>query len=276
MSPKPTVIVTGAARGLGYEMAVGLAEAGFHVIAMCRPGLLSADASDAGLPVGDRLARYDGDVTDVGSCAGAVEFALTRFGSLDVVVNNAALSHDTFLKFHDSEFGDIPVDDWRRQFDVNVTGPFLMARAVVPHLRSQGWGRIINLSTSMSTMLAAGVLPYGPTKAALEAMSVGWAAHLKGTGVTVNELLPGGPAGPRVPQKHWWGADLAVWPGSIMVPPLVWLASRASDGVTGQRFIARLWDPDLPPAEAARRAGHPGGWPSSEAEHSQSPRAIDT
>ena len=82
---------------------------------------------------------------------------------------------------------------WRRLMDINVAGPFLMARAAVPHMITQGAGRIVNVTTSLDTMLAAGMAPYGPSKAALEAGTAVWAKDLAGTGVTANVLVPGGP-----------------------------------------------------------------------------------
>lgn len=264
-------IVTGAARGLGRAMAVGLLDAGLDVVALCRPRPAGEEAIP---PAPDRdWVRVDGDVTNPADCARAVSVAREVFGRVDVVVNNAAIAHDPFPKVHDSDFEDIDPEAWRRIADVNMTGPFLMARAVVPHLVAQRWGRVINLSTSRFTMLMAGVLPYGPTKAALGAMTVGWAAHLAGTGVTVNEVLPGGPAGQDDAPKHWRRPGQRSWPAGVMVPPVRWLASEASDGVTGRRFVARLWDPSLPDAEAAAAAGFPADLPLGEEDYSREPEA---
>lgn len=75
----------------------------------------------------------------------------------------------------------------------DIGGPFLMTRACVPVMIAQGFGRIVNISTSRSTMVRVGQDPYGPTKAALEASSRIWATELAGTGVIVDVLLPGGP-----------------------------------------------------------------------------------
>ena len=87
----------------------------------------------------------------------------------------------------------MPDDLWRRYFAVNVGGAFSMTRAVVPIFRKQKWGRVINVSTSILTMMRKGFVPYGPTKAALEAWSLILSRQLEGSGITVNVVLPGGP-----------------------------------------------------------------------------------
>ena len=148
---------------------------------------------------------------------------------------------------------------WERFFAVNVTGPMLMVRAAAPHMRKSGWGRIVNNTTSFFTMLR--VLPYGASKAALEAMSAIWAKEFEGSGVTVNVLVPGGPTDtPFVADESGIPRDKMLKP-AVMEAPIRWLASHASDGVTGKRFVAALWDPNEDDATAANKAGAPIGWP---------------
>jgi NAD(P)-dependent dehydrogenase (short-subunit alcohol dehydrogenase family) len=258
-------VVTGAGRGLGRAIVEGLLAHGATVVAVCRPGGTRLESAD------ERLLVVDGDVSVEADCARVVAATLDRFGRLDALVNNAAIAHAPFPLLHDTDPATIAADDWRRIFAVNVHGTFLMSRAAVEPMLAAGWGRVINVSTSKSSMLAPGVLPYGPSKAAVEAMTVGWARHLEGTGVTVNEVLPGGPAGPPSADKHWWAPGARTWPASIMVPPLRWLVSRASDGVTGMRVVARLWDPSLPDDAAARGASFPAGWPLGAEDTAQPP-----
>ena len=138
---------------------------------------------------------------------------------------------------------------------VNVNGTFQISHIVTPHLIANGWGRIVNINTSLVGLSQRHNSPYGVTKAALESATLIWAGDLAGTGVTVNSLLPGGacdtdPNRPPVP-----GARLL--PVDIMNPAIVWLASRHSDGKTGGRYIGRLWDPRLPPDQAAAGASTP-------------------
>jgi 3-oxoacyl-[acyl-carrier protein] reductase len=119
-------------------------------------------------------------------------------------------------------------------------------------------GKIVNISTSDRTLVRKQGSPYGPSKAFVEAASRIWAQDLEGTGVTVNVLLPGGAfdnSRPDAPDAPPGGATL---PASIMRAPAVWLASDLSDGHTGERFIAKSWNEDLPLPEriaAARDQG---------------------
>jgi 3-oxoacyl-[acyl-carrier protein] reductase len=155
-------------------------------------------------------------------------------------------------------FWTVPVAAWRTIVDTNLTGAFQMARAAMPAMLAQRHGRIVNISTSDITMVRNGYSPYGPTKAGLEAASRVWAQDAAGTGVTVNVLLPGGASDtdllPGGPNRR--GADGNLLDPAIMRAPIVWLAD-APKTVTGQRFVARLWNPALPPDEAAAAARSP-------------------
>src|ERR1700732_4191473 len=114
-----------------------------------------------------------------------------------------------------------------------------MARHAVPVMLKAGCGRIVNVSMSQGTMRRRGFSPYGPSKAALESETIIWAQDLAGTGVTVNALLPGGaPLTGMVPDDAPDDAKSALLDPTIVVPPLLWLVSPESDGVTGQRLIA--------------------------------------
>jgi 3-oxoacyl-[acyl-carrier protein] reductase len=103
--------------------------------------------------------------------------------------------------------------------------------------------------------------PYGVTKAAIEAETLIWAQELAGTGVTVNSLIPGGAADTEfvhaASRKELAAMGRTLLPPSVMVPPILWLASPLSDGVTGARFVGKLWDDALSPADAAKKALEP-------------------
>jgi NAD(P)-dependent dehydrogenase (short-subunit alcohol dehydrogenase family) len=255
-------LVTGAASGMGRVMARALAAAGARVAGM--------DIDTAGL---DRLAaepvfagrflKLAGDVSQIAAAKGAVAKVVETCGALDILINCAGISmarasggKQSRIKFHEAD-----PEGWQRILAINAGGTFLMARFAAEHMVKRGFGRIINVTTSFDTMLAEGLSAYGASKAALEAGSAVWSKDLAGTGVTVNVLVPGGPTEtpgffpPGVPRPP------VLLNPEIMGVPVVWLASPASDGITGCRFIARDWDLKLPPAEAAARVRAPVGWP---------------
>lgn len=254
-------IVTGAGRGLGRSMALGLARAGAQVIATA-----ARERAEIELvaELSERITALLADVAREDDCQRAVAMALERFGHLDILVNNAARGmkyvSENFMT-EPTRFWEVEPETWQMVIDTNVVGPFLMARAAVPPMLKSSWGRIVNVSVAQGTMRRAGFSPYGPSKAALESETVIWAQDLAGSGVTVNALLPGGatrtgmiPAG--FPAER--AAELL--DPDIMVTPLLWLASPAANGVTGMRFVASKWRIDLPDAEAAIGAREDAGW----------------
>ena len=123
------------------------------------------------------------------------------------------------------------------------------------------------VEATVAALKAKGVTAYGEAvdvadKAALEAASSSWADDLKGTGVTVNVLVPGGAADtPLVPQDSPFDRATMVRP-EVMMAPICWLMSEDSDGVSGMRFIGNLWDPKKPWQEASKAAGAPVAWPA--------------
>jgi len=134
-----------------------------------------------------------------------------------------------------------------------------MARAIAPVLVQQGWGRIVNVTTSHFTMVMDGFSPYGPSKAALEAATVIWAKDLANTGVTVNALVPGGPANTRmIPLSEVPDRSTLIQPDA-MIAPICWLMSRASDGVTNRRIIAKEWNSAVA-RDTPAQVGAPAGW----------------
>lgn len=253
-------LVTGASRGLGREMALELAAAG---ASLCLTGAGPSDglqqtAADARAAGGEAIA-LPADVADPAACAGAVAATLVRFGRIDALINNAGIGmrrvSETFNAIP-TRFWETDPADWRAIIDANLNGAFNMARAAAAHMVAQGSGKIINISTSDQTMVRRGYAPYGPSKAGLEAASRIWAQDLDGTGVSVNVFLPGGAADTDLlpPSANKQGADGNLLPAAVMRRGIVWLCSPASDGVSGARFIARLWDPALPDREAAAGA----------------------
>jgi len=158
------------------------------------------------------------------------------------------------------KFWTVGEDVWKLIFAVNADAVFRLCVAVTPGMITRGWGRIVNVTTSLETMIRPGMSPYGPAKAANEALSAIMAKDLHGTGVTVNVLVPGGPAATRMMPEFVDTAPEKLISPDVMVPPVVWLLSTASDGITGRRFRASAWKRDMDPYEAARVSGAPAAW----------------
>ena len=256
-------VVTGAASGMGKVMARALAAAGAKVagVDVDAAGLdrLGAEAVFAG-----KFLKLVADISKSADCRCAVEQIVAGLGGLDILINCAGISMSSAAGHKEAriKFFEADPDAWQRIVAINCVGAFLMARFAAAPMIERGWGRIINVTTSFDTMLAAGLSAYGASKAALEASCVSFAKDLEGTGVTANVLVPGGPTDtpgffppgkPRPP---------VLLDPEIMGVPVVWLASPQSDGISACRFIARDWDRSLPPAEAAQRARTPAAWPA--------------
>ncbi|MBM3607932.1 MAG: SDR family oxidoreductase [Alphaproteobacteria bacterium] len=259
-------LVTGAGAGLGRAMALGLAEAGAFVIGADVDGAAAQEAAQQANTAahGGRMIAQVCDVRDAAQCEKAVEAAREAFGSIDVLVNCAGLNMAIFSKDFLTDpvrFWNVDPGKWQMLYDVNVRGPFLLSRAAAPHMIARKWGRIVNITTSYSTMMREGNTPYGQAKAAMEAASACWAEDLAGTGVTCNVLIPGGAADTAmIPADAPVERSRLVSP-QAMIAPLCYLASSASDDVSGKRIIARDWNPQSPVQENIERAVAPAAWP---------------
>jgi len=235
--------VTGGTSGLGWAMARALAVAGSRVALTGRSGERARQVA-ADLPGAIGLAL---DVRSEASVAQVVQEAWSRLGGVDMLVNNAGIGMRTVNPDFMTEprgFWLVSPAGFRDVIETNLTGYFLMARAVTPRMLAAGEGRIVNISVNEATMTRAGFVPYGPSRAGTEAMSRVMAADLRGSGVTVNLLRPGGatatgmvPDGPRP-----GGGSLPLLDPAVMGPPIVWLASAEAAGVHDEHISATEFD----------------------------------
>ena len=260
------VIITGAGGGMGSAMTLGVVARGAQVTAVdADPASVEAVAKAAAENGGEgAVLPVVADVTRLEECRKIVDQTRARFGGMHVLVNNAGVGMQTIRANYMNEpvrFWEADLDRWQHLMDVNWKGPFMLSSVAAPHLIAQGWGRIVNVTTSLDTMHRRAYTPYGPSKAALEAASSGWAKDLEGTGVTVNVLVPGGPTNTGfIPSEAPFDRAALVQPG-VMVAPICWLVSDDSDGVTDCRFVGRYWDTNLPPSEASEGSKAPAAWP---------------
>ncbi|MCB2107454.1 MAG: SDR family oxidoreductase [Rhodobacteraceae bacterium] len=255
------VIVTGSSRGFGWSIAQELLKAGARVTLTGRSerSLAPVRAEDEGSAGRGRCIAVAGDVTRVEDCRRTVAETVSAFGRVDVLINNAGRS---YLEFEadgskSTPFYEIDEDAFRAIIETNLLGVFYMTKAAVPHMIKQNFGKVFSISTSLSNMVRAGNSPYGSSKAALETTHRVWSQELKGRGIDVNILLPGGASDTalipsnRVPGEIGERAKNGrLLPGDIIVPPAVWLCTDATNGVTGERIIAKFWNESLSPDDA--------------------------
>jgi NAD(P)-dependent dehydrogenase (short-subunit alcohol dehydrogenase family) len=257
-----TAIVTGAARGLGAAIAIGLARNGIRLALVDIADLSQTHAAVVTEIGEDAVASFKADIADSSDAAAVVAEACARFGSVDILVNNAgigAASIRTDFISRPIRFWEIDAEIWARIMATNANGAFFLEHAAVPGMIERRWGRVINVTTTFQTML--NFEAYGPSKAALEAHSYIAARALAGTGVTLNVLIPGGPADTAQVTEDIGVPRAKLLPPSIMVPPLLWLCSEEGGAITGRRFSAADWDTTIPATEAVERASQPLAWP---------------
>lgn len=265
MARARVALVTGAAGGIGQAFVAALLDAGIHVLATDRlePELRAMDARLRAGTAAGRLHVAPADITAAGAAEQLVRDTLAAFGAIDILVNNAgvgmgSLRSDNWL--NPLRFWEVTPEQWERFFAINSTATFLLSRAAAPHMVAQRWGRIVNITTSLGSMLRRGYTPYGPSKAAPEALTSVMANDLAGTGVTANVLIPGGVTNtPMIPDGSRFDRRELLQP-EVMVAPLLYLVSEAAAEVNGRRVLAIDWDPALPPAQAAAKAGAPVAW----------------
>ena len=237
-------VITGASSGLGYTMAKALLEKGATVALSARPGEKLDNAVNTLVQTGLDAYALPMDVCNEDSIIEAVSWVGEKWKRLDLLVNNAALMmHRIYPDFLTSPkpFYEIHPDVFRKVVDTNLTGYFLVARGFLPMMIEQNKGRIVNISTSFSTMNR--FAPYGPSRAGSEALSNIMAAELNKFGIMVNLLLPGGAVntgGILNDMNH--ELPFTLLSPEIMADPIVFLASSLADGITGERIIAKEFD----------------------------------
>jgi citronellol/citronellal dehydrogenase len=233
-------IVTGASRGIGRALAVGLADAGAAVVCAARSGTTSHTGlpgtahatADAIRDAGGRALPVRCDIGSADELRALVDAAIAEFGGVDVLVNNAMAS--TRAPFIDST-----LDQWDESMQVNVRSLFVTAQAVLPTMRARGGGSIINISSGAAdpavTGMPPGYLTYSVAKAALERFSTALAGELADDNVAVNALRPGAVKTEQSVHELGEDWDWTGWgPPEAVAPSVVYLAAQRADGVTGR------------------------------------------
>jgi NAD(P)-dependent dehydrogenase (short-subunit alcohol dehydrogenase family) len=170
-------LVTGSTAGIGFAIAEALANEGATVIVNGRTQKRVDEA------LASLNGRVEGVAADLGTAEGAAVVA-RRYPDVDILINNLGI-------FEPKPFEQIPDEDWRRFFEVNVLSGVRMSRQYLPGMKQRNWGRIIFISSESGSQIPGEMVHYGMTKTAQIAVARGLAETTKGTNVTVNSVLPG-------------------------------------------------------------------------------------
>lgn len=182
-----TAIVTGAGQGLGRAFAEALAAEGAKVVVAEINEVCAKLTVDAIVEAGGEAFAVGTDVTDLDSCASMASAAMERYGNIDILINNAAVYDGLRM----APFDTIPVDDWDRVMAVNVKGVWLASRACVPAMRAQGYGKIINMSSTVAWVAPPMMPHYVASKGAVVSLTRALAKELGESGIRVTAVAPG-------------------------------------------------------------------------------------
>ena len=231
-------IVTGGARNIGAVYAKALAAEGARVvIADVLDGSAAAEAISA---AGGQAVAVETDVSREDDTLRMAQAAMDAFGRIDILVNNAAI----YLSINRRPFYEISAEEWDRVTSVNIKGTFLCAKAVLPHMRDQEGGRIINISSNTVMAGTPNFLHYVASKAALIGMTRSMARELGTFGINVNAIAPGlvehegqtVPAEISASRVDARSIKRQQVPGDL-TGAVLYLASADSDFVTGQTLV---------------------------------------
>ncbi len=224
-------LITGASQGLGRALALACAREGARVVINARSEESIRPVAEEVESAGAEVLALAADVSKSSDVEGMVGAAVERFGRVDVLVNNAGLLGPRVA------IAEYPEEEWRRVIDANLTGPFLVARAVIPHMPEGG--SIVNVVSGVSVEGRAGWGAYSVSKFGVEGLTQVLASELEGRGIRVNAVDPGGMrTGMRAAAYPEEDPMTRITPDEN-TDVFLYLASDNSRGVTGRRFKAQ-------------------------------------
>lgn len=226
MEQKRIALVTGANRGIGLEVCRQLADKGLHVILTSRDKQKGRRALESIQQAGYRLEYHQLDVGDSASIEQLVNWLRDTHGRLDVLVNNAGINYDTWQQASDAD-----LQECRETLETNLFAPWQLCQAIIPLMKQQSYGRIVNVSSGSGQLngMGGGTPGYSISKAALNVLTIKLAAELGKGAILVNAVGPG-----------WVRTDMGGPNASRSVEEgatgIVWAATLPADGPTGGFF----------------------------------------
>ena len=246
-------IITGANQGFGLEITRKYVLAGADVMLCARNAALlqkvQADLDKLAAP-GQKVLAKAGDVSSDADVRAVVSETLTKLGGCQILVNNAGIYGPK------GEIEAVDWAEWIKAIEINVYGSILMCRAILPHFKAKGYGKIIQLSGGGATNPLPRISAYAVSKAAIVRFAETLAEEVRGTGIDVNAIAPGAlntrmldeilEAGPKKVGKAFYERslkqkELGGTPLGRGTELALFLASAASDGITG-KLISAVWD----------------------------------
>ncbi len=223
---KRICLVSGGNRGIGFETCNQLAQLGYIVLLTARDLTKGKTATKQLTDKGLDIIFYQMDVSNQKSIDDTYDKIIQRFGRLDVLVNNAAILYDTWQRAIDADFEIV-----NQAFVTNLLGPWRLSKRFIPIMKKNGFGRIVNVSSSAGSLhfMGKGAPAYSISKTALNALTCKLAAELLGTGILVNSIDPG-----------WVATDMGGAGGRPVeerVKGIVWACTLPDDGPTGGFFF---------------------------------------
>lgn len=223
---KRICLVSGGNRGIGFEICNQLAQLGHIVLLTARDLTKGKTATKQLTDKGLDIIFYQMDVSNQKSIDDTYDKIIQRFGRLDVLVNNAAILYDTWQRAIDADFEIV-----NQAFVTNLLGPWRLSKRFIPIMKKNGYGRIVNVSSSAGSLhfMGKGAPAYSISKTALNALTCKLAAELLGTGILVNSIDPG-----------WVATDMGGAGGRPVeegVKGIVWACTLPDDGPTGGFFF---------------------------------------